>query len=81
MRWATEPCPLWYRVSHFLNNYALLALEVVAIWLWIRALTQELWAGVLVLPFAASLNTLVLLLRLQAVYKLVERTILRYGDA
>ena len=66
--------PLSYRLSHPVANYIFFAFQAVMAWLWIRALMSGDWIAVAILPFPAMMNLLVLIVRLQTVYRFSTQT-------
>ena len=80
MRRDGSPWPLWYRLSHFIANYIFFAFQVLMTWLWIRAIVAMDWAVVVILPFAALMNLLVLVMRLQTVYRFSSQAAAARGD-
>ena len=71
MKWnAATRAALSFRLSNIFVNYALLVFQIIMILLWVRAIADSEWALVVILPFPMITNKIVVLFRLQTVFKL-----------
>lgn len=62
--------PLWFRLSSIFVNYALLVFAIIFALFWVQSAAQGEWWLIVVLSFPMMANLMVMVLRLQTVFKL-----------